>query len=159
MARLLVFAFTAVLFTWATAAAQTADTTPQQQKAAVQERARTGEHAPGVTQPGNGPAGAAGDQKMDQKRDRIHMPETGKGDPQQPQANGKNGAQGKKGKKAGPGDGTGNQANGPKDGTGYGAKSGNRTGPLDGSGPGVNRGGGRAGGAAGGRGGRGGGGR
>lgn len=157
MARLLVFAVTAGLLAWGTAAAQTADATQQQKKAAVQERTWTGEHAPGVNQPGNSPAGVAGDQKMDQSRDRIHMPGTGKGDPRQPQANGKNGAQGQKGKKAGPADGTGNQANGPKVGTGYGAKSGNRTGPLDGSGPGVNRGGGRTGGAAGGRGGSGGG--
>ena len=33
----------------------------------------------------------------------------------------------------GPGDGTGNQGNGPKNGTGYGSQSGKRTGPQDGT--------------------------
>jgi len=33
----------------------------------------------------------------------------------------------------GPGNGTGNQGSGPKDGTGYGAQSGQRSGPQDGS--------------------------
>jgi len=157
MARALVFAITAALLTWGTAAAQTATAAQQQKKAGVQERARTGEHVPRVDQAGNGPATTAGEQKMDQKRDRIHVPDSGKGNLPQTQANGKNGAQGKNGNQAGPADGTGNQGNAPKDGTGYGAKSGNRTGPLDGTGPGVTRGTGRTGGSAGGRGGRGGG--
>jgi hypothetical protein len=40
--------------------------------------------------------------------------------------------QAKLGNRKGPGDGTGNQGNGPKDGTGYGSQSGKRTGPQDG---------------------------
>lgn len=39
--------------------------------------------------------------------------------------------------KAGPGDGTGNQGNRPKDGTGYGVGTGKRGGPVDGTGPQV----------------------
>ena len=38
-----------------------------------------------------------------------------------------------RGNSKGPGDGTGNQGNGPKDGTGYGSQSGIRTGPQDGT--------------------------
>jgi len=45
------------------------------------------------------------------------------------------GRQAKKGKHWGPGDGTGNQGNGPMDGTGYGAASGNGRGMRDGTGP------------------------
>ncbi len=45
------------------------------------------------------------------------------------------GKQAKKGKHWGPGDGSGNQGNGPKDGTGYGSQSGNRMGTRDGTGP------------------------
>jgi hypothetical protein len=54
---------------------------------------------------------------------------------------GKTNAQGKvakKGKHWGPGDGTGNQGVGPRDGTGYGSQSGPRNGAQDGSG--MNRG-------------------
>ncbi len=40
-------------------------------------------------------------------------------------------AQAAKGKRYGPGDGTGNQGQGPRDGTGYGAKSGKRQGSQD----------------------------
>ena len=45
------------------------------------------------------------------------------------------GQQAKKGKHWGPGDGAGNQGNGPKDGTGYGTQSGRGSGALDGTGP------------------------
>ena len=45
------------------------------------------------------------------------------------------GKQSKKGKHWGPGDGTGNQGNGPQDGTGYGSQSGNGIGARDGTGP------------------------
>ena len=45
------------------------------------------------------------------------------------------GKEAKKGKHWGPGDGTGNQGNGPEDGTGYGSQSGKRSGPQDGTGP------------------------
>lgn len=48
----------------------------------------------------------------------------------------KNGQGNKNGKMAGPGDGTGNQGSGPRDGTGYGSKIGKRLGPQDGTGPG-----------------------
>jgi len=47
------------------------------------------------------------------------------------------GQKAKKGKHFGSGDGTGNQGNGPQDGTGYGAQSGKRSGPQDGSGVGI----------------------
>ena len=40
-----------------------------------------------------------------------------------------------KGKRSGPGDGTGNMGQGPKDGTGYGKSAGNGTGICDGTGP------------------------
>ncbi len=40
-----------------------------------------------------------------------------------------------KGKGYGPGNGTGNMGQGPKDGTGYGKKAGNSTGVCDGTGP------------------------
>jgi len=43
------------------------------------------------------------------------------------------GQQARRGNANGLGNGAGNQGNGPKDGTGYGAQSGNRTGPQDGS--------------------------
>jgi hypothetical protein len=45
------------------------------------------------------------------------------------------GKQAKKGKHWGPGDGSGNQGNGPKDGTGYGSQSGKGIGARDGTGP------------------------
>ena len=45
------------------------------------------------------------------------------------------GKQAKKGKHWGPGDGSGNQGSGPKDGTGYGSQSGKGLGPQDGTGP------------------------
>jgi hypothetical protein len=45
------------------------------------------------------------------------------------------GKQAKKGKHWGPGDGSGNQGNGPKDGTGYGSQSGKGIGVRDGTGP------------------------
>jgi len=45
------------------------------------------------------------------------------------------GKQSKKGKHWGPGDGSGNQGSGPKDGTGYGSQSGKQSGPQDGTGP------------------------
>jgi hypothetical protein len=45
------------------------------------------------------------------------------------------GKQAKKGKHWGPGDGTGNQGNGPQDGTGYGSQSGKGIGARDGTGP------------------------
>ena len=45
------------------------------------------------------------------------------------------GKQAKKGKHWGPGDGSGNQGSGPKDGTGYGSQSGKGSGPQDGTGP------------------------
>jgi len=41
--------------------------------------------------------------------------------------------QANRGNSKGPGDGTGNQGNGPRDGTGYGSQSGKRTGPQDGT--------------------------
>jgi hypothetical protein len=50
------------------------------------------------------------------------------------------GQQAQRGNKNGPGDGTGNQGNGPKDGTGYGAQSGKRTGPQDCTQPGMGHG-------------------
>lgn len=56
----------------------------------------------------------------------------------QPVGNGGANAQGKqakKGKHWGPGDGSGNQGNGPKDGTGYGSQSGKGIGMHDGIGP------------------------
>jgi hypothetical protein len=56
----------------------------------------------------------------------------------QPVGSGRVNAQGQKaqsGKHWGPGDGTGNQGQGPKDGTGYGTQSGQQSGPRDGSGP------------------------
>jgi len=43
------------------------------------------------------------------------------------------GRQARSGKQNGPGDGTGNQGRGPKDGTGYGSQSGKKLGPQDGS--------------------------
>jgi hypothetical protein len=43
------------------------------------------------------------------------------------------GQQAKRGNQNGPGDGTGNQGNGPKDGTGYGSQTGKKLGPQDGS--------------------------
>jgi hypothetical protein len=43
------------------------------------------------------------------------------------------GQQAKRGNQNGPGDCTGNQGNGPKDGTGYGSQTGKRLGPQDGS--------------------------
>jgi hypothetical protein len=45
------------------------------------------------------------------------------------------GKQAKKGKHWGPGDGSGNQGNGPKDGTGYGSQSGKGISAHDGTGP------------------------
>jgi hypothetical protein len=45
------------------------------------------------------------------------------------------GKQAKNGKHWGPGDGSGNQGNGPKDGTGYGSQSGKGIGAHDGTGP------------------------
>ena len=54
-----------------------------------------------------------------------------------PVGSGKANAQGKaakNGKHWGPGDGTGNQGVGPRDGTGYGAQSGQKMGPHDGTG-------------------------
>ena len=45
------------------------------------------------------------------------------------------GKQAKKGKHWGPGDGSGNQGKGPKDGTGYGSQSGKGIGARDGTGP------------------------
>ena len=45
------------------------------------------------------------------------------------------GKQAKKGKHWGPGDGSGNQGNGPKDGTGYASQSGKGIGARDGTGP------------------------
>ena len=45
------------------------------------------------------------------------------------------GKEAKKGKHWGPGDGSGNQGNGPKDGTGYGSQSERGMGPRDGTGP------------------------
>jgi hypothetical protein len=60
------------------------------------------------------------------------------------QGNGQ-GQQAKKGRHFGPGDGTGNNGSGPRDGTGYGAQSGHRSGPRDGSGMGQAGGGRRAG--------------
>ena len=48
----------------------------------------------------------------------------------------KNGQGSRNGKMAGPGDGTGNQGSGPRDGTGYGSTIGKRLGPQDGTGPG-----------------------
>jgi hypothetical protein len=45
------------------------------------------------------------------------------------------GKQAKKGKHWGPGDGSGNQGSGPKDGTGYGSQSGQGMGARDGTGP------------------------
>jgi len=48
----------------------------------------------------------------------------------------KNGKGSGNGKIAGPGDGTGNQGSGPRDGTGYGSTIGKRLGPQDGTGPG-----------------------
>ncbi|MBK7931386.1 MAG: hypothetical protein IPJ98_29130 [Bryobacterales bacterium] len=49
-----------------------------------------------------------------------------------PQTPGFNGNSAMKGKRNGPNDGTGNQGAGPKDGTGHGAKSGNRQGGQNG---------------------------
>lgn len=43
------------------------------------------------------------------------------------------GQQAKRGNQNGPGDGTGNQGSGPKDGTGYGSQTGKKLGPQDGS--------------------------
>jgi hypothetical protein len=57
----------------------------------------------------------------------------------QPVGSGQSNAQGEKatrGKHFGPGDGTGNSANRPQDGTGYGSQSGRQIGPQDGSGAG-----------------------
>ena len=54
-----------------------------------------------------------------------------------PVGSGRANAQGKpakNGKHWGPGDGTGNQGMGPRDGTGYGAQSGQKMGPRDGTG-------------------------
>jgi len=51
------------------------------------------------------------------------------------------GQQVKRGNTNGPGNGTGNQGTGPKDGTGYGAQSGKRTGPQDGTQPRMGQGG------------------
>lgn len=67
-----------------------------------------------------------------------------------PVGSGRANAQGKaakNGKHWGPGDGTGNQGVGPRDGTGYGAQSGQKMGPRDGTGrvtnPGTGAGGGQ----------------
>jgi type II secretory pathway pseudopilin PulG len=73
-----------------------------------------------------------------------------------PVGSGKENPQGKAAKKGnhwGPGDGTGNQGVGPRDGTGYGAQSGQKMGPRDGTGRATNPGTG-AGGGQGRRGGR-----
>jgi hypothetical protein len=43
------------------------------------------------------------------------------------------GQQARRGNQNGPGDGTGNQGSGPKDGTGYGSQTGKKLGPRDGS--------------------------
>jgi hypothetical protein len=43
------------------------------------------------------------------------------------------GQQARRGNQNGPGDGTGNQGSGPKDGTGYGSQNGKKMGPQDGS--------------------------
>jgi hypothetical protein len=56
---------------------------------------------------------------------------------EQANSNGRGQQEGKrveKGKKAGPNDGSGNQGNRPKDGTGYGSNSGKKKGPQDGTG-------------------------
>jgi hypothetical protein len=60
-----------------------------------------------------------------------------------PVGSGRSNAQGqvaRKGKHWGPGDGTGNQGVGPRDGTGYGAQSGQKMGPRDGTGRSTNQG-------------------
>ena len=85
-------------------------------------------------------------QTTDQTRLRQHALQDANGDGicdhcGNPVGSGRANAQGKaakNGKHWGPGDGTGNQGAGPRDGTGYGAQSGQKMGPRDGTGQPMN---------------------
>jgi hypothetical protein len=90
-----------------------------------------------------GMAGAVAQERVQSRNQSQHAIRDSNGDGicdtcGQPVGSSKANAQGqqaKEGKHWGPGDGTGNQGNGPKDGTGYGSQSGKGIGARDGTGP------------------------